>query len=232
MLKDCSTILSACQYFDSDHRAYLLVSGRAARRSRDERMKDDSSAKIDSGMDHLHLLAFVNPLVIQPSPSAPTHLNLAPPTSQATSRMTVPDPSSSSSTSAQAQIPSPPSLLSDDSTADQTNTAALLLPHLALFAPPILQILRDHYESFGVIAHWAPVKAFGRVIIVWQEVEGCELAKRNGDYLKLDVDLPQEHSTDDKARPESQNTGEGYFKPKSNKNKPYVYLFVGRKWIY
>jgi hypothetical protein len=34
------------------------------------------------------------------------------------------------------------------------------------------------------------VKGFGRVIIVWEEVEGFERAKREGDYLKLDVELP------------------------------------------
>ena len=88
-------------------------------------------------------------------------------------------------------ISSPPSLLYDP-TPEQTNTQALLLPHQALFASPILQILREHYESYGKIAHWAPVRAFGRVIIVWEEVDGADRAKRDGDFLKLDVDLPAE----------------------------------------
>lgn len=139
---------------------------------------------------------------------------------QRTHTMTIPEPSTSTS----AQVSPPPSLLSDDPT-ESTNTAALLLPHLALFSPSILEILRDHYEKFGVIAHWAPVKAFGRVIIVWQEVEGCELAKRNGDYLKLDVDLPEEDT--ETAQTNQPGTGkEGYFKPKSAKHKPYVFTYA------
>ena len=81
-----------------------------------------------------------------------------------------------------------PSLV-HDTTPELTNTAALLLPHQSLFAPSILQILREHYASFGLIAHWAPVRAFGRVIIVWTETEGCEVALRRGDFLKLNVDL-------------------------------------------
>jgi hypothetical protein len=104
-------------------------------------------------------------------------------------------------------ISPPPSLLPDLPPEERTNTAALLLPHQALFAPPILDILRAHYESFGTIAHWAPIRAFGRVIIVWHEVEGCEWAKREGDFLKLDVDLPP---VEDKERPtEVPPLGEG-----------------------
>lgn len=125
----------------------------------------------------------------------------------------------------QATMPSPlisppPSLLPDLPPEERTNTAALLLPHQALFAPPILDILRAHYESFGPIAHWAPIRAFGRVIIVWQEVEGCEWAKREGDFLKLDVDLPP---LDDKVQQgqgqaQAERVGtEGYFGSKRNR---------------
>lgn len=84
----------------------------------------------------------------------------------------------------------PPSLLPDLPEEERTNTHALLLPHQALFASQILEILRRHYESYGRIAHWAPIRAFGRVIIVWHEVDDAESAKRYGDYLHLDVDLP------------------------------------------
>ena len=114
-------------------------------------------------------------------------------------------------------IPPPPSLLPDAPADEPTNTAALLLPHQALFAPPILQILRDHYETYGRIAHWAPVKGFGRVIIVWDEVEGFERAKREGDYLKLDVDLPpqdgaaQSGKTDKPVKSESSQNDREYF---------------------
>jgi hypothetical protein len=121
-------------------------------------------------------------------------------------------------------VPAPPSLLPDDPPEDRTNTAALLLPHLALFAPPILQILRDHYENYGKIAHWAPVKAFGRVIIVWEEVEFCQEAKRQGDFLKLDVDIPDDTTTESSTEDRDQSglSSTGYFRSKPRRNKPYV----------
>jgi len=88
--------------------------------------------------------------------------------------------------------PSPPLIPDSDL---PTNTAALLLPHLSLFSPPVLALLREYYERYGTIAHWAPIKAFGRVIVVWDEVEGAERAKREGDWLRLDVDI--ESTTDE-----------------------------------
>ena len=117
-------------------------------------------------------------------------------------------------------ISPPPSLLPDLPPEERTNTAALLLPHQALFAPPILDILRAHYESFGPIAHWAPIRAFGRVIIVWQEVEGCEWAKREGDFLKLDVDLPplDDEAQQGQGQAQAERVGtEGYFGSKRNR---------------
>jgi hypothetical protein len=87
-------------------------------------------------------------------------------------------------------IPPPPPLdPSTTSPEENTNTLALLLPHLSLFAPPVLALLRSHYEQYGDISHWAPVKGFGRVIVVFANVEGARKAKREGDWLWLDVDL-------------------------------------------
>jgi len=121
----------------------------------------------------------------------------------------------------ETSTPPPPSLLPDLTAEEPTNTAALLLPHQALFAPPILQILRDHYETYGRIAHWAPVKGFGRVIIVWDEVDAFERAKRQGDYLRLDVDLPPpvaanqaEHGT------KKTKNGVEYFAPRRSSLQP------------
>ena len=118
--------------------------------------------------------------------------------------------------------PPPPSLLPDLPAEAPTNTAALLLPHQALFAPPILQILRDHYETYGRVAHWAPVKGFGRVIIVWEEVEGFERAKREGDYLKLDVDLPpaQPEGIQGNSKEEKRKKDEEYFSQRSSPLRP------------
>jgi hypothetical protein len=91
-------------------------------------------------------------------------------------------------------ITSPPSLVSDRATQeeDRTNTLALLLPHLSLFEPSSLRLLREHYSSFGEIVHWAPVKGFGRVIIVYASEDEAAFAKAEGDRLFLDVDLGEE----------------------------------------
>jgi len=90
-------------------------------------------------------------------------------------------------------IPSPPALLADhpspDPESERTNTYALLLPHISLFSPAVLSLLRDYYEQYGTIAHWAPVRGFGRAIVVWEEVEDAERAKKEGDWLRLDVDV-------------------------------------------
>jgi len=83
-----------------------------------------------------------------------------------------------------------PSLISDD--IEQTNTLALLLPHLALFEGPQLRLLKEHYSQFGNIVHWAPVKGFGRVIIVYATDEEAAVAKKEGDRLFLDVDLGED----------------------------------------
>ena len=108
----------------------------------------------------------------------------------------------------------PPSLVSDredPTSAERTNTLALVLPHLALFEPPSLRLLREHYGSFGEIAHWAPVKGFGRVIIVYQREVDAATAKREGDRLFLDVDLGEE---------EARTGGGEAFKHKRRKSQP------------
>jgi hypothetical protein len=76
-----------------------------------------------------------------------------------------------------------------DPDVDRTNTLALLLPHPSLFHPPVLALLRQHYEGYAAIAHWAPIRGFGRVIVVFDSVEGAASAKKEGDRLWLDVDV-------------------------------------------
>ncbi|WRT70556.1 uncharacterized protein IL334_007554 [Kwoniella shivajii] len=136
-------------------------------------------------------------------------------------------------------IPPPPAL---DPTHEPTNTLALLLPHQALFSPPILQLLKDHYGLFGEIIHWAPVKAFGRVLIVFASEEDAENTKKEGDWLKLDLQQPTPTSTtssteetrvandhDHSVENDNNSTGsigkageKGYFSPgrKLRKSKP------------
>lgn len=96
---------------------------------------------------------------------------------------------------------SPPPLEVDSADVEISNTLALLLPSQSLFAHPILAILKDFYASYGTLAHWAPVKGFGRVILVYEDEADAVRAKKEGDRLKLDVKVPE----DEIAR-------EGYFK--------------------
>ncbi|WVN89650.1 uncharacterized protein L203_104880 [Cryptococcus depauperatus CBS 7841] len=70
---------------------------------------------------------------------------------------------------------------------EPTNTLALILPHHTLFTASAQQLLRTHYEHFGRIAHWGPIKSFGRVIVVFETEEEAEVAKRDGDWLRLKV---------------------------------------------
>ncbi|ORY35844.1 Calcipressin-domain-containing protein [Naematelia encephala] len=115
-------------------------------------------------------------------------------------------------------IPSPPSLIDTkpESEPEPTNSYALLLPHPALFSPPILTLLRDYYEQYGKIAHWAPVRGFGRAIIVWEQVEGARRAKQGGDWLKLDVDVSVPVS---KNQESIQREDRNYFSPVRKRRK-------------
>lgn len=84
-------------------------------------------------------------------------------------------------------LPRVPTLEHD--TDPETNTLAILLPHQAFFAPAALQILKDAFSAYGTLAHWAPVRAMGRVIAVYTRDEDAAAARREADGLKLDVAL-------------------------------------------
>ncbi|KAK8850401.1 hypothetical protein IAR55_004319 [Kwoniella newhampshirensis] len=136
-----------------------------------------------------------------PTPPRPSSIDIPPPPPL--------DPSPSSS--------SPP-------THEPTNTLALLLPHQSLFASPVLALLHDHYAQYGEIIHWAPVRGFGRVIIVWRDEGDAERAKTQGDWLRLDLSgaaggEEQEGATDTVSEDgQTSNGGEpkndGHFTPK------------------
>lgn len=108
-------------------------------------------------------------------------------------------------------IPPPPPLIPDDPhhlEEEETNTLALLLPHTSLFAAPILELLRSYYETnFGRIAHWAPVKGFGRVIVVFESTDSGERAKRHGDRLWLDVAITEQEGPDTGTNEANGSTG-------------------------
>lgn len=94
-----------------------------------------------------------------------------------------------------------------DHAAERTNTLALLLPHLALFETPIQALLKEHYSQYGEIVHWAPVKGFGRVIVVYRSEDDALQAKLKGDRLKLDIDLPDLPSPPSERQSPSKRNG-------------------------
>lgn len=113
-------------------------------------------------------------------------------------------------------LPPPPALEPD--TPDPsvaTNTLALILPNQALFAPEALALLRDVFSSYGHVVHWAPVRGFGRVIVVYDTDEAAAAAKLDADRTWLDVDLPEDENDKDaraaKAAQSTTSDEKGYF---------------------
>lgn len=79
--------------------------------------------------------------------------------------------------------PTQPSIAPSTSANMATNTYALLLPSLSLFDSDPLLSLRNFYASFGSIVVWAPIKAMGRVVIVWdREVDGRRARRIAGQW--------------------------------------------------
>lgn len=51
----------------------------------------------------------------------------------------------------------------------------------------MLDALRQYFEGFGEIHTWAPLKAFGRILVVYYDEEAVELAKEGSDGLFIDT---------------------------------------------
>lgn len=58
---------------------------------------------------------------------------------------------------------------------------------VSFFNPLILEALRAHFEAFGDIHTWAPLKAFSRVLVIYYDEEAAELAKESCDSLFVDA---------------------------------------------
>lgn len=69
----------------------------------------------------------------------------------------------------------------------RTNTLVLAAMPASFFEPIVLDALRSHFESYGEIHTWAPLKAFARAIIVYYDEEAAELAKESCDSLFIDA---------------------------------------------
>ncbi|EKM56089.1 uncharacterized protein PHACADRAFT_257155 [Phanerochaete carnosa HHB-10118-sp] len=57
----------------------------------------------------------------------------------------------------------------------------------AFFEPAVLYALRQYFDGFGEIHTWAPLKAFGRVLVIYYDEEAVELAKESSDGLFIDA---------------------------------------------
>lgn len=145
-----------------------------------------------SAASTLHRTVQLYLLCIAPPPALSSPLVAAPRHIHAISLPTPPPPRTPAMTTDPPQQPA--------AQHEPTNTLALLLPHPTLFAPPVLDLLRAHYAHFGRIAHWAPVKGFGRVIVVFETEEEAENAKRHGDWLRLDVPVGGEEKVDGETK--------------------------------
>jgi calcipressin-2 len=66
-----------------------------------------------------------------------------------------------------------------------TNTLVLASLPLSFFHPVILGALREHFARFGALHTFAPIRAFGRAIIVYYENDAAEQGKRQLDGIEI-----------------------------------------------
>ncbi|KAI0085955.1 Calcipressin-domain-containing protein [Irpex rosettiformis] len=65
----------------------------------------------------------------------------------------------------------------------RTNTLVVTSLPLSFFEPVVLEALKLHFESYGDVHTWAPLKAFARVFLIYYDEEAAELAKDACDNL-------------------------------------------------
>jgi len=75
--------------------------------------------------------------------------------------------------------PSPPA-------SEPTNTLAVTSLPRSFFDPLILNMLRNHFASFGDINQWVPLPGFGRIIIVYESEHHAEAVKQQCDPILLE----------------------------------------------
>lgn len=79
---------------------------------------------------------------------------------------------------------SPPSLtMSSPNSPQRTNTLVMtrLPPHF--FDPIIQDAFRSHFETYGPLYAWAPIKGFARVIMTYFSETDAEMARESNDGL-------------------------------------------------
>lgn len=68
----------------------------------------------------------------------------------------------------------------------RTNTLAITPLPRYFFEPLVLDVLRQHFESYGEIAHWVPLKSFHRILVVYRFDDDAERAKLSSDPIILE----------------------------------------------
>lgn len=81
------------------------------------------------------------------------------------------------------RLPSHARSQSTDTTPQPTNTLILTSLPIEFFHPTILDPLKAHFESYGDLHTWAPLKSFGRVIVVFWSVDDAERLRKECDGL-------------------------------------------------
>lgn len=69
----------------------------------------------------------------------------------------------------------------------KTNTVAVTSLPKSYFDPLILDVLRNHFATYGEINQWVPLPGFSRIIIVYTLDEQAELAKQHCDTITLEA---------------------------------------------
>lgn len=72
---------------------------------------------------------------------------------------------------------------SSPTSSSQTNTLVIASLPPSFFEPLVLNALRDHFESFGHLHSWAPLRSFARIILVYYSEHDAEIAKQSCDCL-------------------------------------------------
>jgi hypothetical protein len=66
-----------------------------------------------------------------------------------------------------------------------TNSLVITQVPRSFFQPLILNVLRDHFATYGEINQWVPIASFSRIILVYHSEDSAELAKHACDPLVL-----------------------------------------------
>ncbi|PFH53555.1 hypothetical protein AMATHDRAFT_137340 [Amanita thiersii Skay4041] len=94
-------------------------------------------------------------------------------------------------------IASPHLIFSNRSTkqSHRTNTVAIATLPRSFFIPEILDILRSHFSLFGEINRWVSLPGFGRILVVYENEEHAEEAKRVCDPIVIQSEKEDENSS-------------------------------------